>query len=229
MERPPVIKLLTLGDSGGGKSSLLLRYTDDEFSDEFVTTIGMDFKFKRVLVNDKPVKVQIWDTAGQERFRTITQNYYRGAHGIILVCSVDDPDSKQNVKRWLQDVRKIIKGENFNAILVMNKFDIATNKEETEKEAAEIANELGLDYVLTSAKENIGVNDAFTKLIESVYDRLYGNLLEQPQIIQASNQNTGWFRNLFGQNSNDNNQQNQNVNLNNAVNTNNNANNSGCC
>eukprot|EP00486_Rosalina_sp_Unknown_P000096 CAMPEP_0201566040 /NCGR_PEP_ID=MMETSP0190_2-20130828/5544_1 /ASSEMBLY_ACC=CAM_ASM_000263 /TAXON_ID=37353 /ORGANISM="Rosalina sp." /LENGTH=192 /DNA_ID=CAMNT_0047984225 /DNA_START=70 /DNA_END=645 /DNA_ORIENTATION=+ len=192
MERPPVIKLLTLGDSGGGKSSLLLRYTDDEFSDEFVTTIGMDFKFKRVLVNDKPVKVQIWDTAGQERFRTITQNYYRGAHGIILVCSVDDPDSKQNVKRWLQDVRKIIKGENFNAILVMNKFDIATNKEETEKEAAEIANELGLDYVLTSAKENIGVNDAFTKLIESVYDRLYGNLLEQPQIIQASNQNTGW-------------------------------------
>lgn len=128
-KRPPVIKLLTLGDSGGGKSSLLLRYTDDEFSDEFVTTIGMDFKFKRVLVNnDKPVKVQIWDTAGQERFRTITQNYYRGAHGIILVCSVDDNESKQNVKRWLEDVRKIIRGENFNAILVMNKCDIAKNK-----------------------------------------------------------------------------------------------------
>ena len=72
MERPPVIKLLTLGDSGGGKSSLLLRYTDDEFSDEFVTTIGMDFKFKRVEVHGHPVKVQIWDTAGQERFRTIT-------------------------------------------------------------------------------------------------------------------------------------------------------------
>ena len=83
--RPPVIKLLTLGDSGSGKSSLLLRYTDGIFTDEFVTTIGMDFKFKRVTVRDKQVvKVQIWDTAGQERFRTITQNYYRGAHGMGL-------------------------------------------------------------------------------------------------------------------------------------------------
>lgn len=102
-------------------------------------------------------------------------------------------------------------------------------QEEIEKEADEIAADLGLDYVLTSAKENIGVNEAFTKLIEAVYDRLYGDSMNDvSQIIEASNQNTGWFRNLFGQNSNDNDQQNQNVNLNNRVNTNNNAN-SGCC
>eukprot|EP00483_Globobulimina_turgida_P000670 UN00670 len=227
MEHPPVIKLLTLGDSGGGKSSLLLRYTDDQFNDEFVTTIGMDFKFKRVLIKDKPVKVQIWDTAGQERFRTITQNYYRGAHGIILVCSVDDDRSKVNVKRWLEDVRKIIRGENFNAILVMNKYDLAENKEESKNEADEIANELGIDYVLTSAKENIGVNEAFTKLIESVYDRLYGHIPQQ--IIQPTNQNNGWFKGWlsFGQNTNNSTNE-LNVNLNGAVNTNNDKTNK-CC
>eukprot|EP01084_Bolivina_argentea_P217670 369521_1 len=226
MERPPVIKLLTLGDSGGGKSSLLLRYTDDEFSDEFVTTIGMDFKFKRVLINDKPVKVQIWDTAGQERFRTITQNYYRGAHGILLVCSVDDENSKKNVKRWLDDVRKIIRGENFNAILVMNKCDLVEDKEEFEKELEEIANELGIECVLTSAKANIGVNEAFTKLIELVYYRMFGCMNDTQQTIQPTNQNSGWFRNFFGQNANN---DQVNVNINNTVRTNNNKTNSKCC
>ena len=165
----------------------------------------MDFKFKRVMIRDKkPVKVQIWDTAGQERFRTITQNYYRGAHGIVLVCSVDDKRSKDNIQRWLQDVRKIIRGDNFNAILVMNKCDLAEDEvqqksyrfhsvyfeiyvssstqsthfdwliqETLEQETKELANELGLDYVLTSAKRNTGVNEAFTRVIEMVYDRLY--------------------------------------------------------
>eukprot|EP00484_Ammonia_sp_Unknown_P025371 CAMPEP_0197046788 /NCGR_PEP_ID=MMETSP1384-20130603/22423_1 /TAXON_ID=29189 /ORGANISM="Ammonia sp." /LENGTH=265 /DNA_ID=CAMNT_0042478627 /DNA_START=27 /DNA_END=821 /DNA_ORIENTATION=+ len=203
MERPPVIKLLTLGDSGSGKSSLLLRYTDDEYNDEFVTTIGMDFKFKRVLLNDSmPVKVQIWDTAGQERFRTITQNYYRGAHGIVLVCSVDDDESKTNVKRWMQDLRESIRGENFNAILVMNKIDLATDEDEVERETQELADEMGVDYVLTSAKENIGVTEAFTMLVEQVHTRLYGNASRHAMHAHESpvaNRNGGWFQNFFGQ------------------------------
>eukprot|EP00483_Globobulimina_turgida_P000456 UN00456 len=226
LQHPPVIKLLTLGDSGGGKSSLLLRYTDDQFSDEFVTTIGMDFRFKRVLIGDKAVKVQIWDTAGQERFRTITQNYYRGAHGIILVCSVDDPQSKLNAKRWLQDVRKIIQADNFNAILVMNKCDLTHNKEEAQNEAEELANELGISYALTSAKEDSGVNEAFTKLIELVYDRLYGNIPQQ--MIQPTNQNSGWFKGWFGQNTDANTNEVNVVNLNSAVGSNNDKTNK-CC
>lgn len=127
MSRPPIIKLLTLGDSGGGKSSLLLRYTDNTFSDEFVTTIGMDFKFKRVTIDERAVKVQIWDTAGQERFRTITQNYYRGAHGVLFVCSIDQEDKAERVKKWVADIKETIKGEIFDSILVINKSDLAQN------------------------------------------------------------------------------------------------------
>ena len=79
------IKLLMIGDSGVGKTCLLLRYANDSFSNTFITTIGIDFKIKQLQLGDKKVKLQIWDTAGQERFRTITTSYFRGAQGILLV------------------------------------------------------------------------------------------------------------------------------------------------
>eukprot|EP00232_Nephroselmis_pyriformis_P004904 CAMPEP_0182914120 /NCGR_PEP_ID=MMETSP0034_2-20130328/38392_1 /TAXON_ID=156128 /ORGANISM="Nephroselmis pyriformis, Strain CCMP717" /LENGTH=88 /DNA_ID=CAMNT_0025050861 /DNA_START=309 /DNA_END=571 /DNA_ORIENTATION=+ len=78
-----LIKLLLIGDSGVGKSCLLLRFSDDQFTSSFITTIGIDFKMKKMLIDNKWVKLQIWDTAGQERFRTITNAYYRGAMGIL--------------------------------------------------------------------------------------------------------------------------------------------------
>ena len=80
-----LVKLLLIGDSGVGKSCLLLRYSDDKFTTSFITTIGIDFKIKTIDLDQKKVKMQIWDTAGQERFRTITAAYYRGAHGVLLV------------------------------------------------------------------------------------------------------------------------------------------------
>ena len=79
-----LVKLLLIGDSGVGKSCLLLRYSDDKFTTSFITTIGIDFKIKTIRLDNKKVKMQIWDTAGQERFRTITQAYYKGAQGIVL-------------------------------------------------------------------------------------------------------------------------------------------------
>merc|ERR1711971_445572 len=151
--------------------------TQGEFACEYMPTIGIHFRLKNIEVNGRTVKVQIWDTAGQERFRTITQNYYRGAHGIVLVCSVDDNKSKKNIKRWLDDVRKIIRGENFNAILVINKCDLI--KEDTPEmeaimnEAEDLSSELGLECIVASAKQNIRVNEVFERLIEMVYDRLY--------------------------------------------------------
>ena len=91
--KPQIIRLLTLGDMGAGKSSLLLRYTQNEFNVEYMPTIGIDFRLKTVEIKGKTVKVQVWDTAGQERFRTITHNYYRGAHGIALVYDVTSKQS----------------------------------------------------------------------------------------------------------------------------------------
>ena len=82
--------MLLIGSSGVGKSSLLVRFADDMFTDNFMPTIGVDFKIKTIEVDGKKIKLQIWDTAGQERFKTITASYYKGAHGIIVVYDITD-------------------------------------------------------------------------------------------------------------------------------------------
>lgn len=85
-----LVKLIIIGDSGVGKTNVLMRFCDSEFKENYVATIGVDFKVKILQVEDKRIKLQIWDTAGQERFKNITQTYYKGAVGIILTYSVTD-------------------------------------------------------------------------------------------------------------------------------------------
>ena len=102
-----LIKLLMIGDAGGGKGALLLRFVDDSFSDKFViSTIGVDFKIKTIEIDGKTVKLQIWDTAGQERFRTITTAYYRGAMGILLVYDITDEQSFLNTRNWIKNIEQ---------------------------------------------------------------------------------------------------------------------------
>ena len=128
-------KLLMIGDSGVGKSSLLLRFASDQFEDSYMTTVGLDFKIRTVEVDGKVVKLQMWDTAGQERFRTITSSYYRGAQGIIVVFAVDDTKSFENVKTWVTEIERYA-GEGVVKLLVGNKCDLearTVSKEEAEK------------------------------------------------------------------------------------------------
>ncbi|XP_006277597.1 ras-related protein Rab-35 isoform X2 [Alligator mississippiensis] len=99
-----LFKLLLIGDSGVGKSSLLLRFADNTFSSSFVTTIGVDFRVRTVVLGGLRLRLQVWDTAGQERFRTITSTYYRNAHGVIVVYDVTNPDSFVSVKRWMHEI-----------------------------------------------------------------------------------------------------------------------------
>ena len=94
-----------IGDSGVGKSCLLLRFADDTYTGTYISTIGVDFKIRTVELEGKTIKLQIWDTAGQERFRTITSSYYRGAHGIIVVYDVTDKESFEAVKGWLNEMQ----------------------------------------------------------------------------------------------------------------------------
>ena len=121
-----LFKLVLIGDSGVGKSCLLLRFADFSFQESYISTIGVDFRFRTVDIGDKKVKLQIWDTAGQERFRTITSAYYRGADGIIMVYDVTNVESFENVKNWLKEVEDHA-SEDTCKLMIGNKND-CTNK-----------------------------------------------------------------------------------------------------
>eukprot|EP00343_Euplotes_focardii_P012513 CAMPEP_0205833658 /NCGR_PEP_ID=MMETSP0206-20130828/50164_1 /ASSEMBLY_ACC=CAM_ASM_000279 /TAXON_ID=36767 /ORGANISM="Euplotes focardii, Strain TN1" /LENGTH=234 /DNA_ID=CAMNT_0053140251 /DNA_START=25 /DNA_END=729 /DNA_ORIENTATION=+ len=122
-----LIKLLLIGDSGVGKSCILLRFSDDSFTASFITTIGIDFKIKTIELDGKRIKLQIWDTAGQERFRTITTAYYRGAMGILLVYDVTDEQSFQNIRNWIRNIEQHA-ADNVDKVLVGNKCDMVSMK-----------------------------------------------------------------------------------------------------
>ena len=137
-----LFKLLLIGDSGVGKSCLLLRFADDTYTESYISTIGVDFKIRTIELDGKTIKLQIWDTAGQERFRTITSSYYRGAHGIIVVYDVTDIESFNNVKQWLHEIDRYA-CDNVNKLLVGNKCDLTQKKAVEYQTAKEFAEQLG--------------------------------------------------------------------------------------
>jgi len=177
-----LIKLLLIGDSGVGKSCLLLRFCDDAWTPSFITTIGIDFKIRTIELDGKRIKLQIWDTAGQERFRTITTAYYRGAMGILLVYDVTDERSFNNVRTWHSNIEQHA-SEGVNKILIGNKCDWVDKKAVTEEQGRELAQELGIKFMETSAKVNEGVEDAFFTLARDIKTRLIDS---QPDAGAAS-------------------------------------------
>merc|ERR1719242_1169658 len=164
-----LFKLVLIGDSGVGKSCLLLRFADDAFTESYISTIGVDFRFRTVKIDKKTIKLQIWDTAGQERFRTITNAYYRGADGIILVYDVCDKESFAHIDEWLNEVNRYV-DESTCKILIANKCDLTAERQVSTEEAKKKAEELGMAFIETSAKDATNVQNAFqimsAKLIE---------------------------------------------------------------
>nr|GMD29784.1 ras-related protein RABD2a [Ipomoea batatas]GMD38166.1 ras-related protein RABD2a [Ipomoea batatas] len=166
-----LFKLLLIGDSGVGKSCLLLRFADDTYLESYISTIGVDFKIRTVEQDGKTLKLQIWDTAGQERFRTITSSYYRGAHGIIVVYDVTDLESFNNVKQWLSEIDRYA-SENVNKLLVGNKCDLAENRAVSYETAKAFADEIGIPFMETSAKDATNVEQTFMAMSASIKNRM---------------------------------------------------------
>ena len=166
-----LFKLLLIGDSGVGKSCLLLRFADNTYTDSYISTIGVDFKIRTVEIDGKTVKLQIWDTAGQERFRTITSSYYRGAHGIIVVYDVTDKVSFNNVKQWLGEIDRYA-CQSVNKLLVGNKADLAEKRVVDFNEAKEFADSLRIPFLETSAKSAQNVEEAFMTMTKQIKDRV---------------------------------------------------------
>lgn len=166
-----LFKLLLIGDSGVGKSCLLLRFADDTYTESYISTIGVDFKIRTIELDGKTVKLQIWDTAGQERFRTITSSYYRGAHGIIIVYDITDRESFDNVKQWLSEIDRYA-CENVNKLLVGNKCDMDTKRQVEYEEAKAFAEERGIPFLETSAKDATNVEKAFIQMASDIKSRM---------------------------------------------------------
>jgi Ras-related protein Rab-1A len=168
-----VFKILLVGDSGVGKSSMLSRFTEDKFEDNAPTTMGVDSKPKTVTVDGKRVKLNVWDTAGQERMGFLTSSYYRGAHGIIIVFDITNANSYQNVTNWLGEIERYAYDSALK-ILVGNKSDLDSREVRKEEAEAYAKNELSIDYFETSAKEGNNIEEAFLRLAEQMKKRKDG-------------------------------------------------------
>jgi len=165
------VKLLMIGDSGVGKTCLLLRYANDSFSPTFITTIGIDFKIKNIDIDGTKIKLQIWDTAGQERFRTITTSYFRGAQGILLVYDVTDRRSFESIRNWISQIQQHA-DVHVNKILVGNKCDLEDKRDVSKEQGEEMAEHYGVRFLETSAKVSNNVEQAFTMMTREIKNRV---------------------------------------------------------
>ena len=162
-----MFKILLLGDSGVGKSSLLLRYTKNEFMPDMRATIGVEFGLKFLKIDNLQLKIQIWDTAGMERYRSLTSAYYKGAKGVIVVYDICRKKSFESIDRWIDDFKSKA-NEDAVILLIGNKSDLNEQREVGIEEAASIAQKKNLAFMETSAKDNNNVEKAFLTLFEKI-------------------------------------------------------------
>ncbi|KAJ1981242.1 Ras- protein Rab-18 [Dimargaris xerosporica] len=165
-------KLLLIGDSNVGKSSILLRFTDDMFlgPEEASATIGVDFKVKMFDVEGHRYKLTIWDTAGQERFRTLTSSYYRGAQGVVLVYDVSRRDTFEHLDQWMNELNTYCSTHDVVKMIVGNKVDKESERVVTRQEGAEYARKTQSLFIECSAKTKTGVYQAVDELVRKIVD-----------------------------------------------------------
>ena len=167
----PHYKILILGDPAVGKSCFLARYVENSFENVYMSTAGMDYKYKDVELGDgKLIKLQIWDTAGQERYRTLTTNLYKGAVGIVLIYDITNKKTFENVRSWITSIeeetsKKII------LILVGNKADLKDERKVQKEEGEDIAKEFNLPFFESSAQSGLNVKSVFESLAKLIVEK----------------------------------------------------------
>ena len=169
-ESSDTFKILTIGESGVGKTCILRRFVENKFLKSHLATIGIDFRTKAVKVYGKAIKLKIWDTAGQERYHNITNQIFKGSDGIILVFDVNDDVSFAKIKDWIEQIKSNVSQDEISLILIGNKCDIEERVISKEK-GQEMANDLKIDYYETSALNGTGINEAFEELTKLILKR----------------------------------------------------------
>jgi len=163
-------KILLLGDPMVGKTCFLMRYTDNNFVENSITTVGLDYKIKFVkLQNEKILKLQLWDTAGQDKFKSITQNYYKGAHGIILMYDITCIRSFNNIRNWIISIKNS-SDVNVKILLIGNKIDCTDLREVPKQDGEKLAKEYNIIFFEVSAKTNTNIDDAILQICSTIYN-----------------------------------------------------------
>ena len=169
-------KIMVLGESKVDKTSLIKRYTKDQFGGVYLTTVGMDFQDKIIEIEDKKVRLQIWDTAGQERFRNVTKSYFQSSQGLVLVYDITDRESFEKLNFWVDNIKNNAP-ENAKFILVGNKCDLANERKVSYEEGENYAKNLNIKFFEASARDGTNVNELFFYLANEIYqdNKLKGN------------------------------------------------------
>ena len=172
-----LLKFIIIGDSAVGKSNILLRYTNDSFSNEFQATIGVEFGAKNLTIDGKTYRVQIWDTAGQEQFRSITRAYYKNSVCACVVYDITNKTSFENIKSWLEDCKKKCP-KSIYFVLIGNKSDLEEKREVTYEEGSIYAQKNGMIFFETSAKTGQNINEVFIKSTNDIAKNIENNFYD---------------------------------------------------
>ena len=170
-----IIKILTLGATQVGKTSIVLRYSEDKFNYNKIATIGIDFKIKIIKKGNERIKVSIYDTAGQERFQNIVKHYYKGANGVLLIYDITKRDTFKNLDFWIKDLEDNSDIDNLFIYLIGNKNDMEDKREVSWVEASNYAKEKKLPYIEVSAKTGNNIQKLFDEVIKGAMTKMLTN------------------------------------------------------
>lgn len=172
-----LFKYIIIGDTGVGKSCLLLQFTDKRFQPVHDLTIGVEFGARMITIDNRQIKLQIWDTAGQESFRSITRSYYRGAAGALLVYDITRRETFNHLTRWLEEARQNA-NQSMVIMLIGNKSDLDHRRQVSKEEGENFAREHGLIFLETSAKTAANVEEAFINTAQKIYENIQSGVYD---------------------------------------------------
>ena len=179
------LKLLIIGDSRVGKTSLLLNYVEKIFPEAHISTLGVEYKEKEIIKDNYIIRLQIWDTAGEERFRSITKSIYRNANGILFVCDITNRESFKNIKNWIKDADNVDK--DIKGIIIGNKIDLDNERVVSVEDLEETGKKYDMPFIETSAKTRMNVNKCFEVLIDELFKNKNADEIKEEYLRKNKN------------------------------------------
>ena len=179
-------KVLLLGNSSVGKTCILIRFSEDTFNDNYEVTIGLNYRIKTITLDNTPIKMQIWDTSGEEKFKAIAKNFYRGAHGVLLIYDICQKSSFLDVKGWIEQIIENTDNDEIVMILCGNKSDMEKERVISKEEGENLAKNYGIPFFECSAKNNINIDEIFNTMANNIHSKV-GNRYSIAMKLNSNN------------------------------------------